>query len=106
MLALDQWRATNQRVHEACRDMTAEWQRFIGRRIEEDFRLLQMICTATSPGQMWNAWTGFWQKAAADYAAQYSTIGRIAERHAGITPPGQTASETRTPVVQPQSKAA
>ena len=104
--ALDGWAATNDRLHETWRALSVEWQQFLGRRLDDDFRLLQNLSSARAFDDIWTAWAGFWRKAAVDYGAEYSAIARLtgelvtrsaSVRHSGI-------SETGTPV--PQSKAA
>ena len=104
--ALDGWAATNDRLHETWRALSVEWQEFLGRRLSDDFRLLQNLSSAKAFDDIWTAWAGFWRKAAADYGAEYSAIARLAgglvTKSAAMGQSG--ASETGTAV--PQSKAA
>ena len=86
--------------------MSTEWQSFVGRRLSEDFHLLQELSTAKAPDQVWNAWSRYWQKAAEDYGREYSVIAKLA---AGFVPNIAATSEGnsgKTLVAQPQSKAA
>jgi hypothetical protein len=72
------WAAANESAHQAWVDLVAEWQTFVGRRLNEDLRLFQELCAAKAPEEVWNAWSGFWQKATGDYGAEYSAIAQRA----------------------------
>lgn len=99
--------AANSKLHGSFLGMSAEWQSFVGRRISEDFHLLQELSTAKAPDEVWNAWSRFWQKAAVDYGREYSVIAKFA---AGFVPSIAATSEGdsggKTLIARPQSQAA
>jgi Phasin protein len=72
------WVAANESAHRACVEIAAECQTFAGRRLEKDVHLLQDLISAKAPAEVWNAWSRFWQTAAEDYGAEYSTIAKLA----------------------------
>jgi hypothetical protein len=74
--ALRVWVTANSNLHQTGLHFRGEWQAFVGRRLNEDFGLLQRISTANAPGDVWNA-RSFWQKGAEDYAAECSVMARL-----------------------------
>jgi len=97
------WSAANESAHRAWVDLAAEWQTFVGRRLNEDLHLFQELSAAKAPEEVWNAWSRFWQKAAGDYGAEYSAIAKLA---ACFTPHGvgaDTASHAPTGATQPKA---
>jgi hypothetical protein len=94
------WAAANESAHRACVDLTAEWQGFVGRRLNEDLHLFQELSAAKAPQEAWNTWSRFWQKATGDYGAEYAAIAKIA---ACFIPHGigaDTASQSPTRTTQ------
>jgi len=71
------WVAANESAHRACVEIAAECQTFAGRRLEKDLHLLQDVISAKAPVAIWNVWFRFWQTAAEDYGAEYSTIAKL-----------------------------
>ena len=99
--------AANSKLHRSFLDLSVEWQTFVGRRLSEDFHLLQELSTAKAPDQVWNAWSRFWQKAAEDYGREYSVIAKLAAGFVpNIAPISQGDSGGETLIARPQSKAA
>ena len=45
--------AANGKPHQSYLDFSVEWQTFVGRRVSEDFHLLQELSAATSLAQLW-----------------------------------------------------
>jgi hypothetical protein len=41
-------------LHQSYLDFSVEWQTFVGRRLSEDFHLLQELSAAKAPDQVWN----------------------------------------------------
>jgi hypothetical protein len=73
----------NTRLHENYIALSDEWQTFVGRRIKEDFRLLQELASANSPEVMCSAYARFWQKAVEDYWREYATMATLASGFVG-----------------------
>ncbi len=57
--------------------IASEWQDFVGRRVKEDFDLMQRLTRSSTPNQILVAYTDFWQKAAEDYGNQVATISKL-----------------------------
>jgi len=57
--------------------IASEWQDFVGRRVKEDFVLMQRLTRSSTPNQILVAYTDFWQKAAEDYGNQVATISKL-----------------------------
>jgi hypothetical protein len=76
--AMTSWASANESAHRAWVDLVAEWQIFVGHRLNEDLRLFQELSAAKAPEEVWNAWSRFWQKASGDYGAEYSAITKRA----------------------------
>ena len=99
--------AANEKMHQACIDLSAEWQAFVGRRVNEDFHLLQELSAAKAPSEIWNAWARFWQKAVEDYGAECACMAKLA---AGLLPSdvaiSQNDSDSNTQTARRQAKAA
>ena len=55
----------------------SEWQDFVGRRVKEDFDLMQRLTRSSTPNQILVAYTDFWQKAAEDYGNEIATISKL-----------------------------
>ena len=55
-----------------------EWQAFVRRRINEDFRLLQRVGTGETLKQLVGIYGKFWQQAVEDYAREYAAITKLA----------------------------
>jgi hypothetical protein len=99
--------AANGKLHQSYLDFSVEWQTFVGRRLSEDFHLLQELSAAKAPDQVWNAWSRFWQKTAEDYGREYSIMAKLmASFVPNIAPLKQDDSRGETLTGQPQSKAA
>jgi hypothetical protein len=60
----------------------SEWHNFVARRLQEDLLLAQRLTQTRTPDGIIAAYADFWQKAASDYAQEYSMIGKLL---AGIT---------------------
>ncbi|NJO33959.1 MAG: hypothetical protein HC869_13270 [Rhodospirillales bacterium] len=69
--------AYNAKLHETFLALSNEWQAFVGQRVKEDMHVLQRIAGAKSPEQVWTVCSKFWQKAAEDYAREYSVIIKL-----------------------------
>ena len=54
-----------------------EWHDFVGRRVKEDFDLMQRLTRSSTPNQFLVAYTDFWQKAAEDYGNEIATISKL-----------------------------
>ena len=57
--------------------IASEWQDFVGRRVKEDFDLMQRLTRSSTPNQILVAYTDFWQKAAEDYGNEIATISKL-----------------------------
>jgi hypothetical protein len=98
---------TNNKLRQSCLDFSVEWQTFVGRRISEDFHLLQELAAAKAPVQIWSAWSTFWQKAAQEYGTEYSVMAKLAAGFVpSIAPISRGDSGAETPIARPQSRAA
>jgi hypothetical protein len=79
----------------------------VGRRVNEDFHLLQELSAAKAPSEIWNAWARFWQKAVEDYGAECACMAKLA---AGLLPSdvaiSQNDSDSNTQTARRQAKAA
>src|SRR5215475_9100482 len=80
--------------------IASEWQDFVGRRVKEDFDLMQRLTRSSTPNQILVAYTDFWQKAAEDYSNEIATISKlITDAATRMTPTMHTtmreATETR-----------
>ena len=94
-------------LHQSYLDFSVEWQTFVGRRLSEDFHLLQELSVAKAPNQVWTAWSRFWQKAGEDYGREYSIMAKLAAGFVpNIAPLKQDDSRGEILTGQPQSKAA
>ena len=67
----------DEKVHQACIDLSVEWQAFVGRRVSQDLHLFQELCAAKSPDDVLHAWSHFWRQAAADYGEEYSAMAKL-----------------------------
>lgn len=111
--ALDWWTplmtgssAWNAKMHQNSVALSNEWQAFVGRRVKEDFHLLQELGRAKSPDEIWNTYSNFWQKAVEDYWKEY---GVVAEIGGGFIAFGMTATQRaseESEIAVPHSKAA
>ena len=70
-----EWNAS---AHEGIATLSSEWQDFVGRRMKEDFTLLQRVGVSRSPEQVWAAYTAYWQKAAEDYSQEFGRAAKLA----------------------------
>jgi hypothetical protein len=105
--AIRAWSPANTNPHKTCVDLSVEWQAFVGRRLNEDFGLLQQISSAKGPDDIWNACSRFWQKAAEDYATECLVMARLTTGLlAHNVAAGQSASAKDTHIARPQAKAA
>jgi len=57
--------------------IASEWQDFVGRRVKEDFVLMQRLTRSSTPNQILVAYSDFWQKAAEDYGNEIATISKL-----------------------------
>jgi hypothetical protein len=80
----------NVKVQENCVAFSEEWQDFVSRRIKEDLGLAQRLASARAPDAVWNAYGGFWQKAADDYAHEYAIMAKLTS---DIISSGMTAAQ-------------
>ena len=97
----------NARLHEGVVALSNEWQDFVGRRMTEEFALLQRLGASRSPEQVWAAYAAFWQKAAEDYSEEF---GRAAKLSGGLMNRSmasmQRQTEEATTGIMPLGKAA
>ena len=57
--------------------IAGEWQNFVGRRVREDFDLMQRLTRSGTPNQILVAYIDFWQKATEDYGNEIATISKL-----------------------------
>lgn len=84
VLALSMWNpflagsmGGNAQAHEGFGTIANEWQDFVGRRLKEDFALMQRLAHSATPDQILTAYSDFWQKAAEDYGKEFTTISKL-----------------------------
>jgi len=76
--------------------IASEWQDFVGRRVKEDFDLIQRLTRSSTPNQILVAYTDFWQKAAEDYSNEIATISKLmTEVATKMTAAAREVGETR-----------
>jgi Phasin protein len=68
----------NAQAQEGFSTIASEWQDFVGRRLNEDFALVQRLSHSCTPDQILSAYTDFWQKAAEDYGREVTTMTKLA----------------------------
>jgi phasin protein len=68
---------SNGHAAEGFATLFSEWQNIVAHRLQEDFLLTQTLAQSRTPEGVMSAYAEFWQKAAADYAQQYATIGKL-----------------------------
>jgi Phasin protein len=83
----------NARAQEGFGTIASEWQDFVGRRLSEDFALVQRLSHSCTPDQILNAYTDFWQKAAEDYGREVTTMTKL---FAGVTSKMVVAAQSAT----------
>ena len=66
--------ATNAQAIGELGGIAAEWQAFVGRRLNEDVALLQRLTRTTGPDQVIAAYADFWRKAGEDYGNEIATM--------------------------------
>jgi Phasin protein len=69
--------AAHESAYRVCVQIAAQCQAFSGRRLQKDLHLLPEISSVKDPDEVWNAWSRFWQTAAEDFGAEYSTIAKL-----------------------------
>jgi hypothetical protein len=67
----------NAQAHEGFGTIMSEWQNFVGRRLEEDFALMQRLSRSRAPDQILAVYADFWQKAAEDYGKEITTLTEL-----------------------------
>ena len=84
VLALSMWNpflagtmGANAQAHEGIGTVASEWQDFVGRRLKEDFALMQRLSRGGTPDQILAAYSDFWQKAAEDYGKEFTTMSNL-----------------------------
>jgi len=90
--ALSQWpRATNElwapvisgtqdwinRCSSAAYSLNKQWMDFFQKRVEQEFALPQHIMSCRTPMEVLSVYTDFLQKAAADYHAELTELGKL-----------------------------
>jgi Phasin protein len=85
---------SNGHAAEGFATLFSEWQNFVAHRLQEDLLLAQKMASAKTPDAIIAAYAEFWQKAAADYAQEYATIGKL---YAGIV--GRVISQAQSATV-------
>jgi hypothetical protein len=70
--------AYNAKAHEVFRQLSNEWQSFVAQRTKEDLNAMQQMASARSPEQVLEITARFWQKAADDYAREYTAVVKLA----------------------------
>lgn len=88
----------NAKLHESFLAFSDEWQAFVRRRINEDFRLLQRVGTVGNVEQLVGIYGKFWQQAIEDYAHEYAAITKLAG--VGIMP-DKSASQRPDDALEP-----
>jgi hypothetical protein len=87
--------------------LASEWQKFVGRRLKEDFAFTQRVTQSNTPDRIWAAQVEFWQRAMEDYSKESLIIGRLA---AGVTSKAvlvaQSATKEASEKMLPMPKAA
>jgi hypothetical protein len=67
----------NTQMHDGFGTIASEWQDFVGRRLKEDFALMQRLTQSCAPDQILAAYSDFWQKAAEDYGKEITTMSKL-----------------------------
>lgn len=67
----------NTQAHQGFGTIASEWQDFLGRRLKEDFALMQRLTQSRTPDQVLAVFTDFWQKAAEDYGHEITTMSKL-----------------------------
>ena len=97
----------NAQAHEGFGTIMSEWQDFVGRRLEEDFALMQRLARSRASDQILAAYADFWQKAAEDYGKEITSLTKLMT---GVTSKMVTAAQSATdeagPLESPLRKAA
>jgi hypothetical protein len=70
--------AYNAKAHEIFRQLSNEWQSFVAQRTREDQNVMHQMASAKSPVQVLEITARFWQKAADDYAREYTAVVKLA----------------------------
>ena len=97
----------NAQAHEGFRTVVSEWQIFLGRRLEDDFALMQRLTSSRTPDQIWAAYTDFWQKAVEDYGKEITALTKLMTAVAGkMETVAQSATGEPGSVETPWKKAA
>jgi Phasin protein len=97
----------NAQAHEGFRTAVSEWQIFLGRRLEDDFALVQRLTSSRTPDQIWAAYTDFWQKAVEDYGKEITALTKLMTAVAGkMETVAQSATGEPGSVETPWKKAA
>jgi phasin protein len=83
----------NAQAQESFATLANRWQDFVGRRLKEDFSLVQRLARCATPDQVMAAYADFWSKAAQDYGNEIATLSKII----GGATTGMTAAAQSTP---------
>jgi hypothetical protein len=83
----------NAQAQEGLTTIASEWQDFVGRRLNEDFALVQRLSHSCTPDQILSAYTDFWAKAADDYGREVTTMTKLI---AGVTSKMVVAAQSAT----------
>jgi hypothetical protein len=98
----------NGKMYEGFAMLGSEWLDFVNRRLKEDLRLPQRLCTCGSPEEMRETYSGFWRQAVDDYQAELALLTKLGSRllATSLTAAGTRAEEAARELRQPLAAAA
>jgi hypothetical protein len=94
----------NAQAHEGFGTIADEWQDFVGRRLKEDFALIQRLTRSSTPDQIVAAYADFWQKAAEDFGREITTMSKLMT--GATTKAAQSSTTASSTTVLPSREAA
>jgi hypothetical protein len=75
----------NGRIYENLVEMNKEWTAFITRRLKEDLAMPQQLASCKTMQDMYGVYTDFFQKAVAQYQAEFTQMARLGKSLADDT---------------------
>jgi hypothetical protein len=97
----------NAQAHESRVRIASQWQEFVGRRLTEDFTLMQRLARCATPHQVMAAYADFWRQAADDYGNEIVAMSKLMSGAAnGMAESAQAAPRERDAEVYRTGRAA
>jgi hypothetical protein len=67
----------NALAHEGIGTLGSEWQIFVGRRLQQNYALIQRLSQSRTSDQIVSAYADFWQQVAESYGKELTTLTKL-----------------------------